>query len=128
MSTELEQKINSNSSLANASGATLIATPIGAATAGDLPASGSLGSLGSEAAERDHSPYAGIGPADLQEHGLQEHGLDGGSSPPPAILDHAATVDAAPALDHPAVAAPVHEALPSAAGPGVPAVATSDHG
>src|SRR5258708_18955017 len=47
MSTELEQKLNSNSSLATVGGATLIATPIGAATAGDLLASGSLGSLGS---------------------------------------------------------------------------------
>src|SRR6266581_1731150 len=119
MSTELEQKINSNSSL----GAALTATPIGAATTVDLPASGRLGGLGIEAAEQDHSSDTGIGPADLQAHGL-----DGGSSPPPAVLDHAATVDAAPAHDQPAVAAPVHEVVPSTVGPGVLAVANSDHG
>src|SRR5260221_1188811 len=123
MSIELEQKLNNSSILATVGGATLIATPIGAATAGDLLASGSLGSLGSEAAEQDHRPDTGIRPADLQQHGL-----DGGSSPTPAVLDHAATGDAAPALEHPAVAAPVHEALPSAAGTAVPAVSTSDHG
>src|SRR5204863_8681709 len=119
MSTELEQRTNSNSSL----GVALIATPIGAATTADLPASGSLGGLGIEAAEQDHSPGTGIGPVDLQEHAL-----DGGSSPLPAVLDHAATLDAVPALDHPGVAAPVHEVVPSAAGPAVPAVSTSDHG
>jgi len=45
MSTELELKINPNSFLADAGGVTLIATPIGAATAGDLPASGAIGRL-----------------------------------------------------------------------------------
>jgi hypothetical protein len=119
MSIELEQKINSNSSL----GAALVAAPIGAATAADLPASGSLGGLGTEAAEHDHSPDTRIKPADLQAHGV-----DGGSSPPPAVLDHAAAVDAAPAHDQPAVAAPVHEVAPSAAGPGAAAVSNSDHG
>src|SRR4051812_18530415 len=115
MSTELELKINPNSFLADAGGVTLIATPIGAATAGDLPASGSLGSLGnlgSEAAEPNHAADTGIGPA-----GLPERGPDASSSPTPAVLDHAATVDAAPAPDHAAVTAPAHEGVPGAAGP-----------
>src|SRR5690242_15200540 len=105
MSTEFEKQINPNSSLATAGGATLIVTPIGAATAGDLLASG-MGSLGSEAAGQDHSPDPKIGPADLPEHGL-----NGGLSPPPPVLDHAATVDASPVLDHAAVAALVHEVV-----------------
>src|SRR5436190_14587643 len=126
MSTELELKINPNSFLADAGGVTLIATPIGAATAGDLPASGSLGSLGnlgSEAAEQNHSPDTGSGPA-----GSPEHAPDASSSPTPAVLDHAATVAAAPAPDHAAITAPVQEGVPSAAGPALAAVSISDHG
>src|ERR1043165_720021 len=100
MSIELEQRINPNSSL----GAALTTTPIGAVTTACLPASGCLGGLGIEAAEQDHGPGAGSGPADLQDHGLE-----GGSSPPPVVPGHAATGDAAPAADQTARTAPGHE-------------------
>src|SRR5436190_20915581 len=125
MSTELELKTNPNSFLADAGGVTLLATPIGAATAGELPASeslGSLGNLGSEAAEPNHSA-AGSGPS-----GSPERGPDASSSPTPAVIDHAGTVDAGPALDHAAVTVPAHEGVPSAAGPAVEAVSIVDHG